>query len=246
MKKVFTTLFLVVAMMAANAQITRGTIGMGNYTDYSGATNNVYGLDFNNDGTNEFAIQTGYDGMTGEPVENGSIVFNWEENGTNVATDAEMWDYFNLFTVGSTISSSTSFSSYGDCYFSDYTPSSTPLYLGFRLKLGSNIHYGYAKVTITAEGVNWQEIYYNATPNAPITIGSTQAISQATNARFDICTLGNRQIRFCQDAATQVVISDMMGRQVSNICADQATITLPAVGIYVVSTPTARRTIVVR
>lgn len=246
MKKITTFLFALSLLAAANAQIVRGAIGNALFTDYTGVTTTVYGLDFTHDGINEFAIHQGYDPMTGDPIENGSIVFNYEEGGNNVATDPEAWDYFNTFSTGDVIGPSTSFSSYGDCYFADYTPSSTPLYLGFRIKFGAYIHYGYAQVTMTQAGVEWNEIYFNAIPNAPITIGGTQeAISTVEAASLDIRTLGNRQIGISQSNAAQVQVFDMMGRQVGTTSATEAVITLPAAGVYVVATPTIRRAVVV-
>ena len=246
MKKITTILFALTMFVAANAQIIRGTIGNAIFTDYTGSTSTVYGLDFTLDGINEFAIYQGYDPMTGDPIENGSIVFNYEEGGNNVATDPEAWDYFNTFSIGDVIGPSTSFSSYGDCYFADYTPSSTPLYLGFRIKFGAYIHYGYAQVTMTQAGVEWNEIYFNAIPNAPITIGGTQeAITTVEEASLNIRTLGNRQLGISQANVAPVQVYDMMGRQVGSATASEVVITLPAAGVYVVSTPTIRRAVVV-
>ena len=81
-------LFMLAAMLgivAANAQITQGRIGTGDITIAGYTTTDVYGLDFDNDGTNlEFRIAD----FPGSPnLTNGYLTYDWTDGGNNIVND---------------------------------------------------------------------------------------------------------------------------------------------------------------
>jgi len=181
-------LFLVGALLCAtvcvNAQVVTGTIGNGTFVDWSGYSSTEYGLDFNNDGTLEFALKSA---ETETPSTNCAIQWTWSENGNNVVTagtlDSGGWDEVSPIQAGNAIGANSNWGGEGDAYIVNYygdvmLPVNQDCYLGFKIKLGTNVHYGWAKVKLTGNasaGYNatWSQIAYNTTPNASINAGQT-------------------------------------------------------------------------
>lgn len=157
--------------------IARANIGSGTFGDWG----TVEGLDFNKDGNLEYRFATGYT-EEGDYIENGSLDFsaNWSENGMNIVTMGTMntgnWDKIKTLTSGTTIDGSCTYGAEGDAAI-DATSGATSVYVGLRIKLGNNIHYGWAHANVaTGSGdyayvVTWDEAYYNTTPNAAIKAG---------------------------------------------------------------------------
>lgn len=169
------TLIAALAMSAilSFAQVTKGTIGNGNYTDYQQQTSTQYGLDFNNDGNLEVALNIGYDMNTGDPWTNGSIVYDYEAIQLLVAGE-ETWDYFKLLAAGESVSSAATYGGYGDGMFEDFSVISTEAsYVGFHIYIGESSYYGYAKIHRGNNEIIWDEIYYEATAEKAITVGDT-------------------------------------------------------------------------
>ena len=187
MKRMLLFLFAVaVGLAAVNAQVTQGRIGNGNITISGTPWTDVYGLDFNNDGVLEIRISD----FSGDPsVYNGYFSYNWEDGGTNILADENVWDYVGVLEGGVTIgaASASLFAGYGDAAFDSYgTIALGTHYLGFRIKLADGVHYGYAKYTMAQEGGDYRatftNCYYNATVGAGIVTGdegSTQGIGAA-------------------------------------------------------------------
>lgn len=241
------TLLVVLTLMigsAAGAQVTRGTVGEGSYTDWSNETSTRFGLDFNNDGICEFAVNYGYAPSAGTVVNSGAVEYVYD-SGNNVRTDEATWDFFNLLEVGYEINSSCGFNGAGDCYFFDYAAIGDCAYVGFRLKYGNDYHYAYAKVSFADDTiVYWNEIYHNATPNASIAVGQTSGgapvgIETADGGHFVVAAMDGHRINILQQHAGTVAVYDLGGRQVATAQGVNSTVALPGSGVYVVRSATA-------
>jgi len=252
MKKALFLLGAAMLCTIANAQVTRGTVGNASYTNWENQTETRMGLDFNNDGVNEFALNNGYDMNTGDAIENGAVEYVFSST-NNVHTDAEMWDYFKLLNSGDVINVASGFNGQGDCYFEDYTAIGNCAYVGFRIQAGG-MCYGYAKVSFNGTSVNWEEIFYNATPSAAITVGETGngggeepvGINQAEANHFIAAAMGNHQLNIVQDQAETINVYDIAGRKVATVNSTNSTITLPAEGIYILRSATTSAKILVK
>lgn len=166
------TLLAVVLLAAtfsfAQVTLTRGTIGQGNYTDWSGTTTTAYGIDFNNDGTLEIVIRDGYD-FNGN--ECGKSSLEYSDSKVQLVT-GDSWDILRLLNAGDVINSSTPTGGYGDAYFNDFNEiSTTASYVGFVYINGQN-HYAWAKIHRSGDSVVWDDVYYNGNAGAAITVGS--------------------------------------------------------------------------
>ena len=173
MKKFTLIAALAMSAVISFAQVTKGTIGNGNYTDYQQRTSTEFGLDFDNDGNLEIALKTGYDMNTGDPWTNGSIVYDYEAIQLLVASE-ETWDYFKLLAAGESVSSAATYGGYGDGMFEDISAISTEAsYVGFHIIIGESGYYGYAKIHRGEGEIIWDEIYYETTAGKAITVGDT-------------------------------------------------------------------------
>jgi len=165
-----------VGFVEANAQITQGRIGTGNITIWGTDWNDVYGLDFDNDGTLEIRIS---DFESTPTIYNGAFSYDYADNGTNILADENGWDYVGVLDAGVTVgSASTSlFAGYGDAYFDGTNITLGTHYLGLRISLADGVHYGWAEYTMTQEGGDYRatfnSCYYNATVGADIVTGDT-------------------------------------------------------------------------
>lgn len=253
MKQTFMMAAALVLAFSASAQITRGTVGNGNYVDYSGETqSNVPGLDFNNDGTHEYALSAGYND-DGQAVDNGALNFVWSEGGNSVATiSSDEWDKMKSLTVGTQVGPSSGWYAQGDAYVS---VANTEMYVGLRFKLGNTVHYGWARVTIATGGAEgygytatWQEIYYQATANTTIAVGDRTSVGivNATPETLKITTTG-LDVTINSDRQGTVQLFDVAGRCVdSQECNGNCTLKAPSTGVYVVRTATASRKVIVK
>jgi len=245
MKKI--TLFAALVMCAslAFAQVTKGTVGNGNFTNYASSTSVCYGLDFNNDGTCEFALKTGYDMGSGDEYANGSVEYVYSSS-NNVLTNAETWDYFQLLSLGQTVSVTSSFNGQGDCFFEDYSAIGNTAYVGFRLKY-TGIHYGYAKISLSGATVSWDAIYYNATASAAIAVGETATdVDNAAANHFIAAAMDGHQLNIVQDNDEVIDIYTVNGMKVESVKGTNVTVTLPAGGVYVLKSATSSTKILVK
>lgn len=209
MKKIYILLFAaLLSSMTVDAQVTQGRVGNGNITIYGTPWNNVYGLDFDNDGTLEIRIS---DFESTPTIYNGAFSYNYEDNGTNILADANMWDYVGVLDAGVTVGAANAslFAGYGDAYFDGSNITTGVHYMGFRIKLSDGIHYGYAKYTMTQEGGNYRatfnNCYYNATAGASIVTGDEGAVQRIDDVE------GLRKITMYPNPATSWVTVDMEG-----------------------------------
>jgi len=247
MRKTFTLFCAIVVCAMATAQVTKGIVGMGSFTNWNNETSIRYGLDFNNDGTCEFALNKGYDMESGDEYTNGAVEYVYSSQ-NNVVTNSDTWDYFALLSSGTDVNVSSSFNGQGDCYFEDYTAIGNGAYVGFRVKIGSSLHYGYAKVTEKSQTLSW-EIYYNATASAAITVGATEgptSVDEAMVNHFIVVAMDNHQLNIVQENDETIEIYTINGVKVASVSGTENTVTLPAGGVYVLKSQTSSAKILVK
>lgn len=232
------------AFTGANAQITAGRIGSGPYTDYSGQTTTVTGIDLNNDGAVDFKIGTAYEMVDPyREIENGSLEFKWQGSGyvslTNIVvmgSTEDGWDKIKNLPANTTVDASSNWNSQGDAYVQ--LGSGNAQNVGLRVYVNGNTYYGYATVTVSGTTCTWNSVYFNATPNAAIRVGQTSGggdgIENATGSNFKVFANG-KTIRIWDLENTEVQVYDMGGRLVaSEKTADNCTVNVPEAGVYVV------------
>lgn len=250
MKKLFTLIALVAIAAISSAQVTQGTVGTADYTDWNGQTKQVFGLDFNNDGVNEFQLSNGYD-QSGNAITNGTISWTWAENGSSVLTVNGQWDEIDMLNQGVTIDASKSFEGEGDASFYRTSSILPDFYIGFRILLADGLHYGYAHVMFQNATLTFRDIYYNATVGAAITTGDkpTGVETVTETAGLEVLTIGGGQIKILTDDVEQISIYDINGRIIAERKSDgELTLTLPQAGVYIVRNAKgeARKTVVVK
>lgn len=176
----FSKLFILMLIFCGTAIISHASIVTGTLGNFEGS----YGIDFNNDGTAEFYIRDAGFEVTHT---NAMLMFAWSENGNNIWTngtlDAGGWDDVKPLTAGTSIGSNGNWEAQGDAYLVNYYdetlfPSDADSYIGFRIKINGNTHYGWAKVHVsgtvsTGLQIQWLQCAYESTPNTPIVAGST-------------------------------------------------------------------------
>ena len=211
------------AMSTLQASVVMGTVNVGQYNGT---------LDFNNDGNADFYIQSTSAYET--DLVNCVIRFTWSEGGNNIWTvgnidlGQEGWDWVNPLTAGASIGANANWQAQGDAYLADvgygtsYIPVNQDVYIGFRLKINGNTHYGWAKVRMTGSDATgytaqWIECAYESTPNTPIAAGATgvginenekELISVYPNPTADFVTVENASNQ-------EVAVFDMNGRQIN-------------------------------
>lgn len=139
-----------------------GRIGNGPITINGETLNNVYGVDFNNDGTLEFRIGGEYPFYY--------IAYDFLSQ-CNIVNIADQWDYIQLLKYGDTICDYSRFEGQGDASFKDPESLPTDFYIGCRVAIDNKIHYGWIKVENTGQNLNWKECAYNSNPSEGIKAG---------------------------------------------------------------------------
>lgn len=174
MKKISFLAALLFAASFAFAQVTTATIGQGTYTDWSGNASTAYGIDFNNDGILEISIKDGYD-FNGNACGKSSLEYS--DSKIQLVIDGDSWDVLRLLNAGDVINSSTPTGGYGDGYIDDINAvSTTASYVGFKYTVAGQSFYSFAKIHRDGNNVVWDKVYYNATPNAAITVNANVGI----------------------------------------------------------------------
>lgn len=247
MKRLFLLSLALLTFSIANAQIANGRVGNGNITIAGTEWTNVYGIDFNNDGILEFRLSD-FSGVEGNQV-NAYISYNWTEGGNNVVSDPEVWDYAAVLAAGQVVDANSTFGGYGDATFQDLTTAPERIFVGFRILLADGVHYGWAEAVVSTSAsdivLNWVACAYNTTPNAPVTIGNTAAITHVETLDIHAYALGNNRLRVKTDER-EVVLYDISGRQLNTIpCNNVVTITMQQSGLYLVRVGSTTRKVMV-
>ena len=247
MKRLVLLSLALLTFSIANAQIANGRIGNGNITIAGTEWTDVYGIDFNNDGVLEFRLSD-FSGIEGNQV-NAYISYNWTEGGNNVVSDPEVWDYAAVLVSGQVVDANSTFGGYGDATFQDLTTVPERIFVGFRILLADGVHYGWAEAVVSTSAsdivLNWVACAYNTTPNAPVTIGNTAAITHVETPAIHAYALGNNRLRVKTDES-EVVLYDISGRQLNTIpCNNVVTITMQQSGLYLVRVGSTTRKVMV-
>ncbi len=135
------------------------------------------GIDFNQDGTNEFNIGAGN--------ANGDFITYSANSNNNVyaigTLNTQNWDVPNCVNNGFAIGANGNWEGQGDCAvngWGDPNPTITvgqDEYLAVRIDLATGTHYGWIRISVDANGnVTYKDYAYNDTPNAPINAGATE------------------------------------------------------------------------
>ena len=247
MKRLVLLSLALLTFSIANAQIANGRIGNGNITIAGTEWTNVYGIDFNNDGVLEFRLSD-FIGIEGNQV-NAYISYNGTEGGNNVVSDPEVWDYAAVLVSGQVVDANSTFGGYGDATFQDLTTAPERIFVGFRILLADGVHYGWAEAVVSTSAsdivLNWVACAYNTTPNAPVTIGNTAAITHVETPAIHAYALGNNRLHVETDES-EVMLYDISGRQLNTIpCNNVVTITMQQSGLYLVRVGSTTRKVMV-
>ena len=142
------------ATTPAEGSVAKGRIGTGTFIDYDGTTvSNAYGIDFNKDGQLEFRISD----------DRKYVSYVWSENGNNIANAENQWDIIEPMDKGASVYSGCRWEGQGDAMLPDNLPEK--FYVGFRIRLGDTIHYGWAKVEYENGTLEWDKCAYNTVPS---------------------------------------------------------------------------------
>ena len=248
MKRLVLLSLALLTFSIANAQIANGRIGTGNITIAGTEWTDVYGIDFNNDGILEFRLSD-FSGVEGNQV-NAYISYNWTEGGNNVVSDPEVWDYAAVLASGQVVDANSTFGGYGDATFQDLTTVPERIFVGFRILLADGVHYGWAEAVVSTSAsdivLNWVACSYNTTPNAPVTIGNTAAITHVEAPAIHAYALGNNRLHVETDGSEVIMLYDISGRQLNTIpCNNEVTITMQQSGLYLVRVGSTTRKVMV-
>ena len=223
MKKITLFAALLLTTAFASAQIVRGTIGNGNYTDYSGYTSTKYGIDFDNDGELEVVIKDGNDYEFND-CENCMVEYldtKMHIVGPASTPEGGYWDVFLLLNQGDIVnpfepSYHQSMTGYGDGFFENINDvSATKSYVGFVMQVGNNYYFGYAKIHRSGNAIVWDEVYYNSSAEAGIACGSTSGGVSINEVRA-INAPAARKVYFHGHLYIERdgILYDLMGRRV--------------------------------
>ncbi|NRR93276.1 T9SS type A sorting domain-containing protein [Winogradskyella undariae] len=193
-------------------------------TDFTGGVGDIFQLDIDNNGTNDFQInsESGYFSSvnlfiepltaSNEVLGSGGSTYAYPfalSNGAAISSGANSW-YNNGFTSG--------FQSlnYGSCSFGNWC-SITDGYLGLRFNISGNTHYGWARLDIDGGGSVWtvKDFAYHDTPDTPITAGQqTLSIEDSVLNDIKIVTLNKSIGLYNLTEATNYRLINMTGKQV--------------------------------
>ena len=228
MKKLITLCTSLLLSTSIFATIVVGTVGNGTFVNWENVSSPEFGLDFNNDGILEFKLSN-----SGFDIENTNcyIEYNATNNIWANGTGDENWDIPKNLALNTQVGISGNWIGMGDCSLTSWADESpvfavgTVSYMGFRFKLGSNTHYGWAKVLITGNATigytaSFQKIAYESTPNAPIGAGQeTLGLNSINSTNLSIYpNPATNMINIIgSENSTKVVISNILGEKTLEI-----------------------------
>ncbi len=149
------------------------------YTDINPDASTISGIDFNQDGTNEFNWDQEY--FTFE--------YSWSEGGTNIwasGTSGSGWDVPQALDSNTNIGNSGNFIGYGDASMDAWgAGTSFPIhqdkYIGVRIEIAGKIHYGWVRVNWNGSTFIFKDYAYESTPNTAIPAGAKPGSSEPSN-----------------------------------------------------------------
>src|SRR6478609_1596593 len=260
MKKTFTTLkSLAVAaalLVASNAQaqVVYTDVTPDHTVTQSADGLDMYNVDMNNDGTNDFIVNIAK--ITGEPVPGGTAdIFTIEvdtyddASGSGISvvdlTDELAVAYSNGDQIGS---SATWDSEYGTLYDNGtFYPTaggsfpgtegnfdnSTGKYVGVQFVVGADTYYGYLAINTTSNSYTLTGFAYESTPGTAIAAGATgtTAVSSALKANTTIYTVNNAIVADFKNAFVgQMDVVNMNGVVVKSVAVNGTSATVAMEG----------------
>jgi hypothetical protein len=214
---------------------------------------NFYNLDLNNDGTADFAINVNI----GTSLSYTSQQISVSPIGTNAVAGSSVGAYIYPFAMnsGDTVKPSLQFNLTPNQSMASYFGPSTSYgnwmnvtdkYLGLKFSIGPAVHYGWARldVTATADQFIIKDYAYNTIANAYILAGQT-GVGIAEHSFNDIVSIysagKNITINFVKElpAGSEVNITNILGQKIygSLLNSKENTINLSEAnpGMYIVS-----------
>ena len=195
-------------------------------TDYTAGIGDTFQFDLDNDGTNDFQINSDTGSFSSvnlfvapltasnEVLGSGSSDYAYPfalTNGDAISSGAGSW-FNNGFSNG--------FQSlnYAACSFGNWC-SVTDGFLGLRFNIAGNTHYGWVRLDVDGDGSVWtvKDFAYHDTADTPITAGQ-QALSVDTSVldNIKIVTLNKSIALYNLQKATNYSLTNMTGKQVIN------------------------------
>jgi hypothetical protein len=196
MKKslLITTVVMMAGIATTNAQII--------YTDvspdvnYTGSGDYTYNLDLNNDASIDFVLFSDINNVSGTLYEQlsitptaGNSVNSYDAGGVKYticnASGIEIDGDLDFFIVQSVMIYRINQSAQTNSPWTN----ATDRYLALRFNIGSNIHYGWARLTSTGFSWTLKDYAYESTPAGPINTGempSTASISENESINFEL------------------------------------------------------------
>lgn len=213
MKRITLLLMFVLTIMVSglNAKII--------YTDIPDGT--PAGIDFNNDGTDEFTIG----GTAGN-----TILYSGGNNIYMAGTVQQGWDLPEPLAAGFTIDASGNFIGFGDCGVTGWGgPNTFPLnqdeFIGVIIKLSGQTHYGWIRLNATGTAgqnavVTYKDFAYNDVADAPIDAGDigSAGIGLSEISQTDLSVYPNPSLDFitlksnAQSEIENITIHSMDGK----------------------------------
>lgn len=227
--------------------------------DYSGTPNPYYIIDFNGDFTNDLAIFSSSSGIFAYAFGsnkvlgsinsfvasypsysigpyNVGIIYPFALNSDAIISAGQnTWLNYTGFDYGAIVMNASS-CSYGLwCDVQDK-------FIGVQFKIGSNTHYGWARLDIATNGNIWtiKDYAYNVTPNAPILAGQTTSlgVDENTLSKIKIVALHKSIALYNLQDATKYRLFNMTGQEVLKGTTENRNYVIEATalasGIYVV------------
>lgn len=204
------------------------------YTDVDpdvGGAGVLYSIDMDNDGNDDFQIrhwdQSASGGDMDLLVAGPAVNSNSSFSNSIIASSNPYFVYPMVLNAGDAISAGAtgwnneSFQSLDedDCYVGNWC-NVTDKYLGLRFKIGTDTHYGWARLSVGANASDWviKDYAYNGTPGEAIDAGETDNLSLADNfeSSVQIVALDKSIGLYNLPSKTSYNIYEMTGKRVLN------------------------------
>ncbi len=208
-----------------------GQIVYTNITDYT-ATNNgdAYLLDLNNDTNDDFNFTLGFSTTTASTYFGGSQknqlrMVRAQQLGSNeMAVDT--YNFANVFNLNSNIDATKTWLTYGSGAFMalgvnyvNICPwvGATDKYMGLKLDITGSVHYGWARLDVSAnsDAFTIKDYAYELTPNKKILAGdkgTTTSVSQLSDVNSTVYASGNTiTIQLSNAGEADITVTNVLG-----------------------------------
>ncbi|NQY09363.1 MAG: T9SS type A sorting domain-containing protein [Flavobacteriales bacterium] len=245
--------YSLVAVAAVTASTDANAEIQSVFMDSTMTNNTIFEIDLDGNGTIDIEISqkdgvtNGYDWNTGsvKPVNGAGIEFSTSMQGANVYNVAVMVD--NGSMISSLVSFNASVAYLGEFYeaytsgddnWGPWGQGGVDKYIGVKLMIDGNAHYGYVGLTIPIEGHNFvvNGYAYEDQMGVGINAGDAVGVAETRTSDAKIYSYG-RSIRINGSSkGASVEVYDLSGKQVhsSRLSARTGTVEMKSSGMYVV------------